>query len=267
MALAVSLIISFFLYNRIKRQYAMNSRPVQLVAAAKSLEPGTVIQAGDVVQIDWPVNFPLEGSFTKPQDVVGRVAVLPIAAKEPIREPFLATAGSVGLTTKIPEGMRAVAVDTNDVTNVAGFLYPGAHVDVLVTFQPDAGRSGGNQEWMTSTVLQNVEVLSTGERVAPDPSGKPQKVRQVTLLLSPDDSQKLVLASTQGNIRLILRNGGDKEEADHRPVVFKDFEITSVPRPTPVVARRATVAAAPPKPKPTYEVEVYDGTKKAVQKF
>src|ERR1700734_1298800 len=109
MALAVSLIISFFLYNRIKRQYAMNSRPVQMVAAAKALDPGTVIQAGDLTEIDWPVNFPLEGSFTKAQDVVGRVAVLPISAKEPIREAFLATPGAVGLTTKIPEGMRAVA--------------------------------------------------------------------------------------------------------------------------------------------------------------
>jgi len=264
MALAVSLIISFFLYNRIKKQYAMTSRPIQLVAAAKTLDPGTVIQAGDLIQIEWPVNFPLEGSFTKPQDLIGRVAVIPIAAKEPIREPLLATAGSTGLTTKIPEGMRAVAVDTNDVTNVAGFLYPGAHVDVLVTFQPDT-KGGGNQEWMTSTVLQNVEVLSTGERLVPDPSGKPQKVRQVTLLLSPDDSQKLVLASTQGNIRLILRNGADKEAAEHRPVVFKDFEITSVPKPLAPVARKS--AAAPAKPKPAYEVEVYDGTKKNVQKF
>jgi pilus assembly protein CpaB len=264
MALAVSLIISYFLYNRMKRQYALNSRPVQIVAAAKQLDPGTVIQAEDLTAIDWPANFPLQGSFTKAQDVVGRVAVLPIAIKEPVREPLLATAGAVGLTTKIPEGMRAVAVDTNDVTNVAGFLYPGARVDVLVTFQPEAGKNGG-QEWMTSTVLQNTEVLSTGERLAPDPSGKPQKVRQVTLLLSPEDAQKLVLASTQGTIRLILRNGADQEQADHRPVVFKDFEITSVPKPTPVVARKA--AAPPAKPKAAYEVEVFDGTKRAVQKF
>jgi pilus assembly protein CpaB len=83
--------------------------------------------------------------------------------------------------------------------------------------------------------------------------------------LSPDDSQKLVLASTQGTIRLVLRNGADQVSEDHRPVVFKDFEITSVPKPTPVAARKAP--AAPPKPKPAYEVEVYDGTKKAVQKF
>src|SRR5579884_1075223 len=150
MALAVSLIISFFLYNRIKRQYAMNSRPVQIVAAAKLIEPGTVLQATDLVQMDWPVNFPLEGSFNKTQDLIGRVAVIPIAAKEPIREPLLASPGTVGLTTKIPEGMRAVAVETNDVSNVAGFLYPGSHVDVLVTFRPEqTGRAVG-EEWMTS---------------------------------------------------------------------------------------------------------------------
>src|SRR5215469_7531607 len=148
MALAISLIVSFFLYNRIKKQYALNSRPMQIVAAAKQIDPGTVLQAGDMVQVDWPVNFPLEGSFSKTQDLIGRVAVIPIAAKEPIREPLLAAPGTVGLTTKIPEGMRAVAVETNDVTNVAGFLYPGSRVDVLVTFRPpEQANRGAGEEW------------------------------------------------------------------------------------------------------------------------
>ena len=54
---------------------------------------------------------------------------------------LLAAPGAVGLTAKIPDGMRAVAVETNDVTNVSGFLFPGCHVDVLVTFQPESGRA------------------------------------------------------------------------------------------------------------------------------
>jgi pilus assembly protein CpaB len=263
MALVISLVVSVVLYNRIKRQYSLSSQRITVVAAAKPLDPGTTITPDFVTQIDWPTSFPLEGPITKPQDAVGRVVVFPIAAKEPIREPLLAAPGAVGLTAKIPDGMRAVAVETSDVANLAGFLFPGANVDVLVTFRP-VGGAGGNANWMTATVLQNVVVLSTGERLQPDPSGKPQKVRQVTMLVNPDDAQKLVLASNQGTVQFVMRNGSDKAQEEHRPVEFKDLEISAVPKPVAVVAKKA-----PPKPPPPnfYEVETYDGTKKGVVKF
>ena len=149
----ISGVVSYFLYNHIKRQYAITSQPVKIVAAAKQLDPGATITADAVVMIDWPVNFPLEGALTKPGDAVGRIVVFPIAVKEPVRESLLAAPGAVGLTSKIPDGMRAVAVETNDVTNVSGFLYPGCHVDVLVTFRPEGGREN---EHVTATVLQNI---------------------------------------------------------------------------------------------------------------
>src|SRR5215469_3378968 len=194
MALVISVVVSYFLYNRIKKQYAQTTQPVKIVVAIKQLDPGSTITADAVTLIDWPVTFPIEGAMTKTQDAVGRMVLFPLAAKEPIRESLLAAPGSVGLSGKIPTGMRAVAVETNDVANVSGFLYPGCHVDVLVTFKPETGR---NDEEVTATVLHNVQVLSTGERLQPDPSGKPEKVRQVTMLLSPDDSEKLVLAANQ----------------------------------------------------------------------
>lgn len=260
MALVVSLIVSYVLYSRIKRQYALNAQVIKVAAAAKALDPGTVITADSVMQMDWPSNLPIEGAIAKPQDVVGRVVLAPIAAKEPIRESLLAAPGAIGLTAKIPDGMRAVAVETNDVANVAGFLFPGAHVDLLVTFKPEEG----NKNWMTATVLQDIEVLSTGELLQPDPSGKPQKVRQVTMLLTPDDAEKLVLASAQGTVQFVMRNGNDQNQDDHRPVQFKDLEITSVPKAKPVVAKKV---GPPPKPPSFYEVETYDGTKRSVVKF
>jgi len=205
MALVISLAVSYFLYNRIKRQFALSVQPLKIVAATKPLDAGATISADAVTLIDWPVNFPLEGSFKNPQDVVGRVVMFPIAGKEPVREMLLAAPGSVGLTAKIPDGMRAVAVETNDVTNVSGFLFPGCHVDVLVTFRPESGAQ--TEQDLTAIVLQNVEVLSTGERLQPDPSGKPQKVRQVTMLLNPDDAQKLVLAANKGTVSLCFVMG------------------------------------------------------------
>lgn len=261
MALVISLVVSYFLYNRIKRQYAAAVQPIKIVAATKTLDAGTTITADAVALVDWPVTFPVEGAMTKPQDAIGRIALYPLAAKEPIREPLLAAPGSVGLQAKIPDGMRAVAVETNDVTNVSGFLFPGCRVDVLVTFRPDAG----NSQDLTATVLQNVEVLSTGERLQPDPSGKPQKVRQVTMLLTPDDAEKMVLATNKGTVQFVLRNGTDQVQQAHRAVQLKDLQTTTTAPPTQVAIKRAP---APPKPPPSYyEVETYDGTKKNTVKF
>jgi len=261
MALVISLVVSYFLYNRIKRQYAAAVQPIRIVAATKPLDAGATVSADSVALVDWPVNFPIEGAMTKTQDAIGRMVLFPIAAKEPLREPLLAAPGSVGLTAKIPDGMRAVAVETNDVTNVSGFLFPGCRVDVLVTFRPES--TGNQQEDETATVLQNVEVLSTGERLQPDPSGKPQKVRQVTMLLTPDDAQKLVLAANKGTVQFVLRNGTDQVQQAHKPVQLKDLPTNNPP--AQVAVKRAP---APPKPPPSYyEVETYDGAKKNTVKF
>jgi pilus assembly protein CpaB len=261
MALLISVIVSYFLYARIRRQYAQSVQPLKIVAAAKQLDAGSTITADSIMTIDWPVNFPLEGAIAKPQDVIGRMVVFPIAMKEPVRESLLAAPGVVGLTAKIPDGMRAVAVETNDVANVSGFLFPGCRVDVLVTFKPENAKA---DEDVTATVLQNVEVLSTGERTQPDPSGKPEKVRQVTMLLTPDDSEKIVLAANKGTVQFVLRNGNDQAQEIHRPVQMKDLQTIGAAA-APVAVRRAP---APPKPQQSvYEVETYDGTKKNTVKF
>jgi pilus assembly protein CpaB len=106
-------------------------------------------------------------------------------------------------------------------------------------------------------------VLSTGERLQPDPSGKPQKVRQVTMLLNPDDAQKLVLAANKGTVQFVLRNGTDQAQQLRKPVEMKDLETNS-PAPKQVAVKRAP---PPPKPPSYYEVETYDGAKKNTVKF
>jgi pilus assembly protein CpaB len=258
MALVVSVVVTFFLYTRIKRQYATSARPIKIVAAARPLEPGKPLTADDLTLANWPVSVPLSGSVDKPESVLGRIVLYPVAAQEPIREQLLAAPGAaVGLSAKIPDGMRAVAIQTNEVNNVSGFLFPGCHVDALVTLRPTNGKDS-----VTVTVLQNVEVLSTGEKLQPDPSGKPQNVKQVTVLLTPDDAQKLVLASNQGTVQFVLRNASDQLQAQQRPLELKDLQ-GAAPQ-TAVVVRKAAPA---PKVAGAYEVETYDGTKKGVVKF
>lgn len=256
MALVVSVGVTYFLYRHIKRQFA-NTGLIKIVIAAKPLDTGTPLSAGDLTLVDWPTNAPLEGAFHKPEDVTGRVVMYPIADKEPIRDGLLAAPGAtVGLTAKIPDGMRAVAVVTNELNNVSGFLFPGSHVDVLVSFRQDTAK-----EAMTTTVLQNVEVLSTGEKLQPDPNGKPQNVKVVTLLLAPNDAQRLLLASNQGTVQFVLRNASDQAQPTTRPVDMNDLQ--GISRPAPVVARKA----APARPASVYTVDTYDGTKKSTVKF
>jgi pilus assembly protein CpaB len=159
---------------------------------------------------------------------------------------------------------------------VAGFLFPGSHVDVLTTFNAPTGGSTATQ-----TVLQNVEVLTTGTTTEPDPSGKPQTVSVVTLLLTPEDSQKLLLISTQGNIQFVLRNGVDKQKVDVLPTRIEQVVSASVPPPPPApvlrpavlrAARKAEPAPVPPpvEAKPPAEphlIEVIQGSQRTTQKF
>ena len=259
MALLVSIVVTFFLYVRIKRQFARATQPVKVVVTSKALEPGKPLALEDLTLVDWPVNLPLAGAINKPESVVGRIVLYPVAAQEPIREELLAAPGaSVGLSAKIPDGMRAVAIQTNEVNNVSGFLFPGCHVDALVTFRPDPGK----EDSITATVLQNVEVLSTGEKLEPDPSGKPQNVKQVTVLLGPDDAQKLVLAANQGTVQFVLRNGSDQDQTQRAPVALEELKGTKV-----AVVSAAPRRAAAPKAEGGYMVETFDGTKRGTVKF
>jgi pilus assembly protein CpaB len=248
-------------YNRIKRQLARGAATKVVVCTAE-LQPGTVLTEDKLTLAEWPASMQLAGSFKAPAEVVGRILVYPIAAHEPIREQLLAAPGSaIGLTAKIPEGMRAVAVVTNELNNVSGFLFPGSHVDVLVTLSQQA--AGGPQEALTKTILQNVEVLSTGEKLQPGPSEKPQNVKVVTVLLNPDDAQKLMLATNEGTVQFVMRNGSDQEQLEQKPSDIRELrggvaeppKVTKAPKPT-----------APPKVA-VYEVETFDGAKKSVVKF
>jgi len=155
-ALVISLGISSVFYVRITRTQA-STRPKtkRVVAAAAALQPGTPITAENLKEINWPENVPLEGLIEKKQDVTGHVLMYAVAANEPVLQRDLAASASLGLAAKIPDGMRATAVKTNEVTNIAGFIFPGSHVDVLVTFKTENNSASTE----TRTVLQNVQVL------------------------------------------------------------------------------------------------------------
>ncbi|MBV8437575.1 MAG: Flp pilus assembly protein CpaB [Silvibacterium sp.] len=240
-ALLVALIISglftFWLSRKMAGNRTVAQAPNTYVATARPIDPGAILKREDVRLVEWPKSMPLTGAFIKIDDVVGRAVLYPLGAGEPILDRHLAAPGSgVGLTGKIPSGMRAIALRSDEVVGVAGFLMPGTHVDVLVTY-----RDNTHADPLTATVLQDAEVLAAGHQVQPDPTGKPSSVDVVTLLLSPEDAEKAVLASAQGSIHFVLRNGGDHEQAGAKPVALAQLAELPAQKPstpsTPVVRK------------------------------
>jgi pilus assembly protein CpaB len=259
-ALVVSGIFTFWLSQRFSKPQRPAPPPPksQYVAAASNMEAGQSIRPENLRLIDWPAAVPLVGAYTSPQAVVGRVLLYPLAEGEPILDRQLSTQGGGGLTVKIPDGMRAISLRTDEVVGVAGFLLPGTHVDVLVTLhiasQPDP---------ITSTVLQDAEILATGQKTEPDPDGKATTATVVTLLVKPADAERVVLASTQGTVHFVLRNGVDREQFTGPPALLSQLSGIAAPAPEKAAAPKPLqlVTAKP------YTVETFLGAKQRTDNF
>jgi pilus assembly protein CpaB len=264
MAAVLAAAVTFLVFRRLRAGLAQHA-VTQVVASANDLPAGVALAAKDVVLIDWPSDVPLAGSSNKVDAVIGHPLLRSMGPKEPILLRDLGVEGSgVGLSTKIPPGMRATAIRSNEIVGVAGFLYPGSHVDILATYSNMPGAAGATGS-VTQTVLQDVEILTAGQTIEPDPQGKPQQVNVVTLLLSPEDSQKLQLASTQGGIQFVLRNGTDTKNVDLHPTHVDQLIATA--KPPVAVGPKKTGKRIAPRSQPTYVLEVIQGTQHTVHKF
>jgi pilus assembly protein CpaB len=266
-ALVISGSLTLWLGRRLSHSRARATGNLHYVAPVKSLEAGEVLTADRLQLVDWPNNLPLSQSFTRTEDVVGKAVLYPLEAGEPILAKQLAAAGA-GLSGRIPEGMRAISLKSNEVVGVAGYLLPGTRVDVLVTV-----RSATSQEPITSTVLQDAQVLTAGQQMQPDPDGKANRVDVVTLLVSPENAEKVVLASTQGTVHFVLRNGLDHALEAREPASMSTLGSGKPGTPIAVTpAAPVTVRASVAKPaKPTfdshYTVQVRRGDKDSVETF
>jgi pilus assembly protein CpaB len=159
--------------------------------------------------------------------------------------------------------MRAMSVRVNEVVSVAGFVQPGTRVDVMWT------GNAGNGLTQTTTLLENVAVIATGQKLEHSALSDASTAPVITLLVSPDDAQKLALASTQGHLQLALRNPLDTKQQDllalRSNVLNKDVSAPIPVAPRPRVRHVATQPA--PAAPSVYEIEVYRGDKKDVTKF
>lgn len=269
LAVVVALFMSTYVYHAIKQ--AGSERPVQLqqiVVASAPIALGSRLDSTNMKSISWPVDAAIPGMLTRVEDGMDRAVIGTVSVNEPILESKLAPkTGGAGLSVVIPEGMRALSVAVNDVVGVAGFVMPGTSVDVLVTGQV-IGIQNGVQSFVTRTILENVRVLASGQKIEQDRDGKPQTVSVVTLLVTPEDAAKLTMASTEGKIQLSLRNTIDGKTPSPGPVLQSALFGWSEPAPAPQQARHSVlqkpVSTAPAIP---YTVEIIIGGKRESKSF
>lgn len=257
-AALVGLVASIFVYRQVRRATA--PRPVmtlQVVVAAAPLPLGARLQDQNLRTIAWPAESPLPpGVFTRKADCLDRALVSSVVENEAILEAKLAPKeGGSGLSVTIPEGMRAVSVQVNEVIAVAGFVLPGSMVDVLVT--GSTGGQGGNN--ITKTILEDIRVLAAGQQIEQDKEGKPHTVPVITLLVTPEDANKLTMGANEGKIQLALRNTIDTKK-ENPPPVLQATLFAGAPAPTRPTKQPRGAPPAPPVAAP-YVVEVIKGGK------
>jgi pilus assembly protein CpaB len=262
-AILVGLLAARYVYKQVQsaRVVGQPTPTVQVVVAAKRVGLGERLERSNLREISWPASNSLAGSFSHIDDCVGRAVITPVVENEPILEENLAPKGAgAGLAAVLPDGTRAISVRVDDVVAVAGFVVPGTTVDVLAT------GATANGDSVTRTILQDVRVLAAGQKVEQDREGKPQTYTVVTLLVTPDDADKLTMASTEGKIHLALRNATDTKEVNPSPV-YRASLFSGGPPPTQGRPAEHVRPRPAPKAPEVYEIEVIRGDKRQNQSF
>jgi pilus assembly protein CpaB len=207
-ALILSAGVTYLAYRLIAPRLQSQQEMTSIVVTTAACPPGTRITEKEVTLTSWPKTTVPVGSFTDLSSVIGRGVVVQMFPNEPVLESKLAPReAGAGMAVAIPDGMRAVSIQVNDVIGVAGFIQPGSRVDLILTGTPTPG-----METASKIVMENLQILATGQNVQQDANGKPQNVPVVTLLVTPEQAEIITLAVGDGPIRLALRNPMDLKE-------------------------------------------------------
>ncbi len=283
-ALIFAGLASWGVYNYLQQetQKAKATQTEKTVVAAADIPIGAKLNATQLKTVNWPRDSRPPGSFADTNLAVDRIAVHQIAAGEAVTEPKLLPkdikTGAGIMSYIVPAGHRAITVGVNEVAGVAGFLSPNNHVDVVLTTQIPGTNPPEN---ISKIVLQDVPILATGQIAAEQKDGKPVVVPTVTLDLTPEDAEKLILAASKGSLQMLLRNVTDTAPAGTKGATITKV-LGGIERPVAVArvvskkaakkqARPAVVKAVqakqPPPPPSPYSVEVIKGASKSTREF
>jgi pilus assembly protein CpaB len=192
-----------------------------IVVAAKPLRYGMELNADSLREIPWSQDAVPKGAFSSISDILSggkRVVLTPIEANEPVLALKVTGAGQrATLSSLVEDGMKAVTIRVNDVEGVGGFVLPGDRVDVVLTRQTDKDKAS------TEVVLQNARVLAV-DQSADVSSDKPAVAKAVTLEVSTGQAQRVWLASSVGNLSLLLRKAGETGAESTKRITLSDLD-------------------------------------------
>lgn len=221
-AIALGGVASYSIYSYLASQQQEIARAKAemgaVVVAAEPIPFGSRIEEKQLKKVLWPkANIP-SGTFTDPALLIGRNVVSSVVVGEPLMEAKLAPTEAKGgiMAYLIPEGHRAMAVAVNEVVGVGGFVLPNSKVDVVVTTTPP----GGTQT--SKIVLQNLNVLAVGQKLE-EKEGKAVLVPTVTVSITPEEAEKLALASNSGPLQLLLRGTKDDKPAETKGAILPNL--------------------------------------------
>lgn len=271
LALLASVGVYRYLSEKGKMAEQARLQTVGIVVAVVNIPIGSQINANQVAITAWPKDLYPKDSFADTNSVVGRVARRDFLRGEPIIEAKLVPANKGGglLSLIVPEGKRAFTIRVNEVVGVGGFIVPDTRVDVIVTMLPP-----GSQDKISKVVLENMHVLAAGQ-IVEQKENKPITVNTVTLSVTPDEAEKLALASNDGVIQLVLRNFMDNDNvvtvgatrarllSAYRP----GQQAEEKPEKERRFVRRKASSPVLPVVKKTFTVEVIRGNKRSEEKF
>ena len=279
------------------KQYLLSAKTFEnslndVVVAKVDIPVGSRIIAEQLMVAQFPANVTPEGAIsTIDENLVGRVVVTSLSPRDPVTEAKLAPVGAAGgLSSMIPEGYRAMTVAVNEVVGVSGFIMPGTLVDIVVVTAPPKG--SGNDETISKIVLQNIKVLASGQNIDKPKNDREveRSIRAVTLQVTPEQAEKLALASSEGRLQLVMRNSVDQADeqtagankrsllSGERATIAPEPGVAAAPKaapssairrsaPKPVRDPNATAKVNTPPPPPRPSVEVIKGAKKETVDF
>jgi pilus assembly protein CpaB len=286
-AIAFGLIAAVSVSRYLTSAQAYTRNLTNVVVAKVEIPLGSRIAAEQLSVMQFPRNVIPEGTFQQVDDkLVGRVAVTRIGVREPVTEVRLAPIGAAGgLSSVIPDGYRAMTVKVDDIVGISGFIMPGTLVDIVVVIEPPEGSS--QKDKVSKIVLQNIKVLANGQNLdKPKNEKEAERVKAITLQVTPEQAEKLALASSEGKLQLVMRNSIDQGD-ESTPGANKNSLLTGeraqpVPdpglgqkkqtkpaptarraRPRPMPALNNALQITPPEPaQPRPAIEVIEGSKK-----
>lgn len=229
-------------------QVATNSSKhfVPVVVSATDLTFGTKLDRAQLRVVRYPKESVPAGAFSDVDSVAGQTSKIFLAAREPVTATKLSSRGG-GLSMLVRPGLRATSLEVNQVSGVSGFVLPGDRIDVLCTVD----ERGAGMEATTRTILQNAEVLASGQKTAQE-DNKPITVQAVTILVDPAGAEKLALGLHEGKLHLVLRNPEDSDTLQVASLGTQEMlnGKTPVREATTRVTRRAPAVRSTPPPAP-----------------